>query len=40
MMRGKNPRAPIETFRYSILYLAVLFMALLVDHYAMPVSYA
>jgi len=40
MMRGKNPRAPIETFRYSILYLAVLFVALLVDHYAMPVSYA
>ena len=38
MMRGKNPG--IETFRYSILYLAVLFMALLVDHYAMPVSYA
>ena len=40
MMRCKNPRAPIETFRYSIFYLAVLFMALLVDHYAMPVSYA
>jgi protoheme IX farnesyltransferase len=40
MMREKNPRAPIETFRYSILYLAVLFVALLVDHYAMPVSYA
>jgi protoheme IX farnesyltransferase len=28
-----NPRAPMETFRYSILYLALLFIALLVDHY-------
>jgi protoheme IX farnesyltransferase len=40
MMRGVNPKAPIETFRYSILYLALLFAALLVDHYVMPVGYA
>ena len=33
MLRAKNPRAPIETFRYSILYLMVLFVALLIDHY-------
>jgi protoheme IX farnesyltransferase len=33
LLRAKNPRAPIETFRYSILYLMVLFVALLIDHY-------
>ena len=33
LMMNKNPRAPIETFRYSILYLGVLFLFLLVDHY-------
>jgi protoheme IX farnesyltransferase len=33
LMRAKNPRAPIETFRYSILYLTVLFVILVVDHY-------
>ena len=33
LLRAKNPRAPIETFRYSILYLMLLFVALLVDHY-------
>ena len=35
LMLNKNPRAPIETFRYSILYLALLFVVLLVDHYVM-----
>ena len=33
LMQNKNPRAPIETFRYSILYLGLLFVAMLVDHY-------
>ena len=33
LLRGQNPRAAIETFRYSIVYLMVLFAALLVDHY-------
>ncbi|MFT7650946.1 MAG: protoheme IX farnesyltransferase [Limisphaerales bacterium] len=33
LMRDNNPRAPIETFRYSILYLGLLFVFLLVDHY-------
>lgn len=33
LVRNRNPRAPIETFRYSILYLMALFVILLVDHY-------
>ena len=39
MIYGKNERAPIETFRYSIVYLMLLFLALLVDHYLLPVTY-
>ena len=33
LLRAKNPRAPIETFRYSIIYLMVLFVVLVIDHY-------
>jgi protoheme IX farnesyltransferase len=33
LLRNRNPRAPIETFRYSIVYLMALFVALLIDHY-------
>ena len=33
VLRNRNPRAPLETFRYSILYLGLLFVFLLVDHY-------
>ncbi|MFP6814617.1 MAG: heme o synthase [Pseudomonadales bacterium] len=33
LLRNRNPRAPMETFRYSIVYLGVLFVMLLVDHY-------
>jgi protoheme IX farnesyltransferase len=33
LIRNNNPRAPLETFRFSILYLSLLFLALLVDHY-------
>lgn len=33
LLRNRNPRAPIETFKYSIVYLMVLFVVLLVDHY-------
>jgi protoheme IX farnesyltransferase len=43
LIRARNPRAPIETFRYSILYLMLLFGALLVDHYVplgMPATYS
>ena len=43
LLRARDPRAPIETFRYSILYLMLLFVALLVDHYlplGMPAAHA
>ena len=33
LLRNNNVRAPMATFRYSILYLGLLFVALLVDHY-------
>lgn len=33
LLRGRDPRAPLETFRYSIVYLAALFAVLLVDHH-------
>lgn len=39
LLRGSNDRAAIETFRYSIIYLMALFIALLVDHYLFPVDY-
>jgi len=38
LMRGKNEKAPMDTFRYSILYLFALFIIMLVDHYLFPVS--
>jgi len=40
MMFTDNEKAPIETFRYSIFYLMALFIALLVDHYLLPVTFA
>ena len=33
LLRGTNESAPIQTFRYSIMYLMALFVLLLVDHY-------
>lgn len=39
LLFGRNRRAPMETFKYSIFYLGALFVALLVDHYVMPVTY-
>ena len=39
MLFTDNPKAPIETFKYSIVYLALLCLALLVDHYVFPVTY-
>ncbi|MED6342009.1 MAG: heme o synthase [Pseudomonadota bacterium] len=33
LIRNNNDRAPMETFRYSILYLGALFLVMLVDHY-------
>jgi protoheme IX farnesyltransferase len=38
LIRDRNPNAPMETFRYSIIYLMALFMIMLVDHYLFPVS--
>jgi heme o synthase len=37
LMRGKNPHAPMETFKYSIVYLMSLFVIMLLDHYVFPV---
>ena len=33
LIRNSNDKAPMETFRYSILYLGALFLVMLVDHY-------
>ena len=38
LLRGKNPNAPMETFKYSIVYLMALFVVMLVDHYLFPVT--
>jgi heme o synthase len=37
LIRGKNPNAPMETFKYSIVYLMSLFVIMLLDHYVFPV---
>jgi len=37
LMRGKNPNAPMETFKYSIIYLMSLFVIMLADHYLFPI---
>ena len=36
LMRKRNPHAPMETFKYSIVYLMALFVIMLVDHYLFP----
>lgn len=36
IMREKNPHAPILTFKFSITYLMLLFLVMLVDHYLLP----
>lgn len=33
MIANENPRLPLVSFRYSTIYLALLFLALLADHY-------
>jgi len=38
LLRDKNSNAPMETFRYSIVYLMAIFVVMLVDHYLYPVS--
>ncbi len=39
LFRGDDRKVPMATFRYSITYLGLLFLALLVDHYMLPVNY-
>jgi len=36
MKRGTHEHAAIKTFKFSIIYLMLLFVALLVDHYSLP----
>lgn len=36
MLRNSVAHAPIKTFKFSITYLMLLFVALLVDHYTLP----
>jgi protoheme IX farnesyltransferase len=36
LLRGRDPGAPMGTFRYSIIYLMLLFMVMLADHYLFP----
>ncbi|MEQ9465399.1 MAG: heme o synthase [Haliea sp.] len=38
LMRNRNPGAPMETFKYSIVYLMALFVIMLVDHYLFPMT--
>jgi protoheme IX farnesyltransferase len=36
LIRGNNKQAPMETFKYSSIYLMTLFLVMLVDHYLFP----
>lgn len=36
LLRGNNSRAPMETFKYSSIYLMSLFLVMLIDHYLFP----
>lgn len=38
MLLNKNPNAPMETFKYSIVYLMALFVIMLLDHYLLPLA--
>ncbi|HAN27624.1 MAG TPA: protoheme IX farnesyltransferase [Haliea salexigens] len=40
LMRNRSPAAPMETFKYSIIYLMALFVVMLVDHYVFPMTAA
>jgi len=40
LIRDRNPNAPMEAFKYSIVYLMALFVIMLLDHYIFPVSAA
>ncbi len=38
IMRNKNPQAPMETFKFSITYLLLLFIIMLADHWLIELS--
>ena len=38
MLINKDPQAPVQTFRYSIIYLMALFIIMLADHYVFPLD--
>jgi protoheme IX farnesyltransferase len=38
LLWGSDPRAAMATFRYSIVYLMLLFLVMLVDHYVFPMT--
>jgi protoheme IX farnesyltransferase len=38
LLWGSDPRAPMDTFRYSIIYLMLLFVVMLLDHYLFPIA--
>ena len=38
MLTNKDPQAPMQTFRYSIIYLMALFIIMLADHYILPLD--
>ena len=40
LLLNRNPRAPMETFKYSIVYLGLLFVVLLGDHYVFDAASA
>lgn len=38
LMWGKDPKIPMASFKYSIIYLMALFMIMLLDHYLLPAA--
>jgi protoheme IX farnesyltransferase len=38
LLRGNDPKAPMATFKYSIIYLMALFIVMLLDHYMLPAT--
>ena len=38
MLLSKNPHVPVATFQYSIIYLMLLFVVMLLDHYCLPIN--
>lgn len=38
LLKGEDPKAPMETFKYSSLYLLAIFPIMLIDHYIFPTA--